>query len=369
LLYRLIREYRKWLIVIGIILLVVGFSLSAYAYEKDRNCFSINEQINNFYTFGSGKACLPYLYWIVVGAIVSISGIILAFTTFRGNRPIPQIDQSSRGFFPIIAVTLGGLIIIILFTESLQYVPISDREEDSDPNNSLSVRLIRDSTILIPFRSVLSNFPVHRDITAVIDFQTPVTNITNVKLVGPSNSILTYHGDFNNTSYHGAKDKNSQTLGQSTWVFQVSALHNMEVDNTTSVYNLIISYINQSSWKSNHVSVPFSWPIKTLNLSTLTYFWIVVIGVVVSKLSSEFLSSKNQGQPPQGQPPQDKNPLLRLVLGIAFSAIIALLIFANFERDIKMTGNILVNISLAFGFGFGFDKVLEAGQRILGNQS
>lgn len=135
----------------------------------------------------------------------------------------------------------------------------------------------------------------------------------------------------------------------------------MVVDNTSSPYNIVISYVNKSSWKSNHVSVPFTWPIKTLNLSNLTYFWLVLIAVIVSKLSSDFLKRGNQNQSQSS----DNKAMLRLYLGIAFSAIIALLVFANFAREVKMTEDILVNISLAFRFGFGFDKTLEAGQKYL----
>ena len=51
-------------------------------------------------------------------------------------------------------------------------------------------------------------------------------------------------------------------------------------------------------------------------------------------------------------------------LRIAFSAVIALIIFAQFQQQVHLTGHIITNISLAFGFGFGFDKVLEAGQRL-----
>lgn len=140
---------------------------------------------------------------------MSVVGIILVLITFRTNK---SLSETKKRFIPVIAFTLVSLIIIIIVTEAGQYVPVSDKEEDSDPNSSLSVRLIRDSTILIPFRSVFLPNQINRNITAVIDFQTPITNITNVKLSGPTNSILTYHGDFKNTVNHVAKDKSKQIV-------------------------------------------------------------------------------------------------------------------------------------------------------------
>ena len=147
--------------------------------------------------------------------------------------------------------------------------------------------------------------------------------------------------------------------GESTWVFHVTAQHNMLVGNSSNMYNVIISYINSSSWKSNHVSVPFTWPIKMLNLSTLTYFWIVLIGVIISRLTTDYTKLIATTA--------DNKTWMKLYVGIAFSAIIALLIFGNFDQDVPNRGNIIVNISLAFGFGFGFDKALDAGQKFLAN--
>jgi hypothetical protein len=351
------REYNKWLRVIGIILLLIGFFVAAYSYRMDRNCISIYEQVKSFNKLGSISSCPSYyyLYGIIGGATAALIGVFLVIIPSKGGSELRHLSQLA----PIIILAAVGLIAVISLTEMEQYVPVSDREEDSNPNSNLSIRLIRDSTILIPFRSVFPQFAVKPNLTAVIEFRPPIINITNVKLTGPTNTILTYHGDFINTKFLPAYKNKTLPAWQSTWAFKVSAQHDMTVDNSSNVYNLDISYINSTDWKSNHVSVAFAWPIKTLNLSNLTYFWIVLIGVIVSKLSSDFLERPHQ---------LDNQSLLRLYLGIGFSAIIALLIFANFQREVKMTGDILINISLAFGFGFGFDKVLEAGQKYLANQ-
>jgi len=86
----------------------------------------------------------------------------------------------------------------------------------------------------------------------------------------------------------------------------------------------------------------------------LSYFFIVLIGVIVSRLF------KNYSEP------HTRQTGLQTVdyLWIAFSAVIALIIFAQFQQQVYLTGHIMTNISLAFGRGFGFDKVLETGQRL-----
>ena len=89
----------------------------------------------------------------------------------------------------------------------------------------------------------------------------------------------------------------------------------------------------------------------------LSYFFIVLIGVIVSRLF------KNYTEPQ----PRQRGLQTTDYLWIAFSAVIALIIFANFQQQVHLTRNIITNISLAFGFGFGFDKVLEAGQRLGGS--
>jgi hypothetical protein len=51
------------------------------------------------------------------------------------------------------------------------------------------------------------------------------------------------------------------------------------------------------------------------------------------------------------------------LIWIPFSAIITLLIFSSFVDQVRLSADIIVNLSLTFGFGFGFDKVFEAWQK------
>ena len=94
------------------------------------------------------------------------------------------------------------------------------------------------------------------------------------------------------------------------------------------------------------VSIPFNWPIQTMDFGQFTYFLIVLIGVIVSRFYQRF---QDGGQ----------NVASEDFLWAGIAAIIALLVFSNFQQQVSLTRHIITNISLAFGFGFGFDRVLQ----------
>jgi hypothetical protein len=132
----------------------------------------------------------------------------------------------------------------------------------------------------------------------------------------------------------------------------------------------------------------------------LTYFWIVLIGVIVGRATTSYLEAKDKGQyvtDKREMSDRIKNLLgiqgagaavtdtqindtadfalkhkTRLTFGrldtkdifwIGLGGVIALLIFSIFQREVTLTGNILTDISLAFAFGFGLDKSLETIQK------
>lgn len=151
------------------------------------------------------------------------------------------------------------------------------------------------------------------------------------------------------------------TYGFDEFESTVSVRHNLEVDNSSSQYQLDIAYTNETGKNKatvntleHNTDVTWTWPVNTFDFNLLSYFFIVLIGVIVSRLFKNYTEST---QKQTGLQTGD-------YLWIAFSAVIALIIFANFQQQVHLTRHIITNISLAFGFGFGFDKVLEAGQRL-----
>lgn len=91
-----------------------------------------------------------------------------------------------------------------------------------------------------------------------------------------------------------------------------------------------------------------------LDLDLVSYFWIVLIGVITSRALTLFKAQQGQRAFVQLQ--------IKDYIWIVFSFIIGILIFSSFKNQIDLTSDIIINISLAFGFGFGFEKVLEVGE-------
>jgi hypothetical protein len=137
-----------------------------------------------------------------------------------------------------------------------------------------------------------------------------------------------------------------------------------------------------------------------MNLNSLTYFWIVLIGVIIGRATTSYLEARDKGEHDRDK--KEVTDRIRNLLGIqgagsavtdaqvddtadfaikhkgrltfvrldskdifwiGLGGVIALLIFSNFQREVTLTGNILTDISLAFAFGFGLDKSLETIQR------
>jgi hypothetical protein len=153
------------------------------------------------------------------------------------------------------------------------------------------------------------------------------------------------------------------------YVLYVKTRHNLEIGNMSNKYQLTIFYTDPknppisftSVNTTNHSKISlarvtsvhpsgvseysdwtFNWPIKTMDLSTLTYFWIVLIGVILSKLSTRIINQKqknksnNPPSPTTTAPPSfgsQQGPIDSLsksdYLWMGISAVIALLIFSS----------------------------------------
>jgi hypothetical protein len=200
-----------------------------------------------------------------------------------------------------------------------------------------------------------------------------IVGIANVQLFTTGESILSYSGKFHSqylcrpngtmqvNGYEFSGACSASKYGYSYLSLPVQARHNLEIGNTSNPYTIDITYALSSPNATQYIThqgVVFSWPIKTLDFDLLSYFWIVLIGVIVSRLFKNYTEQQSQTDAAT-----KRRSGVYDYLWIVFSAVIALLIFSNFQQQVHFT-HIIINISLAFGFGFGFDKVLEAGQRL-----
>jgi hypothetical protein len=214
----------------------------------------------------------------------------------------------------------------------------------------MNVIAIYEKNILIP----VENFFTHKksDIAVYFYFKHP-DNQTHIfiKLIGlasnSSNSLLSLPSS--SLSYVANKN------GLNGYIGTVEVGHPLQVKNSTERYNLYIFYrVNQPMGVPIHlITIPIIWNVQTLDFNKPTYFWIIFLGVILSRL---FSFSKNEKDFQISLRPLD-------LLWVPFSAIITLLIFASFKDQVILTTDLMTNLALAFGFGFGFDKVFETWQK------
>lgn len=301
-----------------------------------------------------------------------------------------------------------GLILSLFLTISNQYIPkntITTVLPIGYPvNRSIDmITVTREPLILVPFKSLLPGNMVYTTLEVVIyHHKNNTMNVQKVTLSSLPGSILNY-SRFINSSMSA-----NRNVKVDDYVLNLNTKHNLEIGNMSNRYQLSIFYTDPknppisissanitnntgTSIKNTKVShtaqqtpnpnrvvthivrqTPnpnlvsqyyywtFTWPIKTLDLTTLTYFWIVLIGVILSKLSTRV--TKNTSSPIGTLSNYD-------YLWIGISAIIALLIFSSFQQQVHLTGNILYNISLAFAFGFGFDRILDTTSNLASKDS
>jgi hypothetical protein len=316
-----------------------------------------------------------------------------------------------RGYGKSLAFVLvisAGLLLSLVFTVNNQHIPHSFVTNvifaPFPVGRSIDmITLTREPLILVPFSSVIPNHMVNS--TLRVSIYHHLNNgtipdrmkVVKVTLSSPQGSILTYNPQFDNRTTSHAPNSN---INVDNYVLEVTARHNLDIGNMSGTYNLTIFYtdpnhgpmikqtlptspIKQTSQTVNpatptttrwivaptaamqYLHSAFVWPIKTTDLPPLTYFWIVLIGVILSKLSTRIISEKQKrsNNPPPPTTTASSSPISSLsnfdYLWIGISAIIALLIFSSFQQQVHLTGNILYNISLAFAFGFGFDRVLD----------
>jgi hypothetical protein len=218
---------------------------------------------------------------------------------------------------------------------------------------------------------------------------------------------------------YDVKDANARFLRISSNGSLVGGIGNnyVSINETNIVGNNLSSLQVASTDFKNKLSlyenmVTFPWNVRISDLSLLTYFWIVMAGVVASRfldfilrgLSAEDEIRKKMHDEVHdlidGVPSKDdkdystkiqdfeknkglhkehleelskmntyyKDRILQSLqwkdlLWIIFSFFIAVLLFSTFKQNVILSSSLLINISLAFGFGFTFDRTLEMATR------
>jgi hypothetical protein len=311
----------------------------------------------------------------VIALVILVLVIVTIYKVALITEKLPDIALDFNTVI-IFSVILGMTAIFIYSSVIVESVPISYSVEKYDGPNNVSIAIDKESTVSIPLRNAPPFPPRSTTINATIYHNMHTTTIQAVKL-SSANSILSYSPNFRLVN----KSNFTKDIQIEHYEIIANAAHNLQIKNTTATYMIKILYFVDTNTMPQEWSVHFDLSTNVEDMSIFSYFWIVLIGVMSSRLLSLVLD-KAEGDDakrtggnasstlPRGMLPQVHNEepsFIKLTINdyiwIIFSFIIAILVFSSFGTKLQLTSNIVANISLAFGFGFGFDKVLEVAKR------
>jgi hypothetical protein len=375
---------------VGIVLLVVGVSISLIGYAMDATyCKSLGKMIEGFYTTKAASTCPSDIYtlFVIGGAVVSIIGIIILIASLKPSN-LKLIKEPLTSVGVLVGAAVGIAISVMIISVLTEYVPSNDITTPAG-NGNFTLYIQRPSTILIPVRNIINETKYPLQITVFYE-KPPISNIERIRLSTSTDSILSYYNsEARNTTSNTSLNITSNTPPNTTsntplnttsvippktsskiiYSMDVRAKHNGQVSNTTNPYNVDIFYTDTNGRHATYTAT-FSWPIKTLDFNILVYFFIVFIGVVVSRYTTNIIENKVNPKDFKGSSGgTDRTPSHFVKadgIWILVSGVITLLIFSSFQEQVELTSFLLTNISLAFTFGFGFDKILATGSRIAG---
>jgi hypothetical protein len=293
----------------------------------------------------------------IVAMVIVVLIVITSYQIAAESKKLPKIalDLSAIIIFSFII----GLAVIFMYSSVVVgSVPINYFVETAKGPLNMSIVIDREHTVTIP----LKNAPPFDNRSTAINadvYHNDDIVIHQVKL-SSTGSLLSHPQNF--TNFKNSTLNENVTL--QSYEMQADAHHNFQVKNITVPYTIDVFYSDNTANNLQIWSVPFSWSLVMEDVNIFSYFWVVLIGVMASRLMSlalEKAEGAKGSESPNGQIIIQLE--IRDYIWIAFSFIIAILIFSSFSTQIQLTTNIVANISLAFGFGFGFDKVLEVAKR------
>ena len=269
-------------------------------------------------------------------------------------------SKGNWGLYKIIILFAIGFGITIFISIMFENVPKNYETVTKDFKYGV-ILVTKEKTFTIPVWNTL----IDAKSTITVYFYPNVTGvyIESVRLSSPSDSILDYDENFTH----------NKTLPQlSKYILEISASHKGEIINSSEIYNIDIHYFKGNNYKLpqyyniglhsfkdkgnnstlSHYDISFPWNIKTKDMTSITYFWIVLIGVVTGRLITIV-------QKHTGTIDLDRQDILWIILGI----ITGVFAFTGFINEIKFSSNIVINIITALVFGLGTEKILEVARR------
>ncbi|MGE5684784.1 MAG: hypothetical protein ACM3ZS_06540, partial [Nitrososphaerota archaeon] len=277
--------------------------------------------------------------------------------------------KSSKWFYIVLIALIVGFIVTMYFTLANVYTPVN-QEVITANNSDIFVVVRKEANILVP----LSNFFYSKYTKMNVDiyFKDPSlkkSSFVSAPLLASNTSSLLSQFDAKLTEDPVFTRYNlTMKVGHPLYVANYTGNYDLKIiyrlgnnqevipgDNTgENESSELIGNATSTALPSNVpeallrnikvLSIPLHYQVIALDFSKPEYFWIIALGVLTSRVFAITKDTLNTAS-------------IRLGVGeliwIPFSAIITLLIFSSFVDQVKLSADIIVNLSLAFGFGFG----------------
>jgi hypothetical protein len=256
-------------------------------------------------------------------------------------------------FFGVAVASVILLVITVILTVQNEYVPSNKEVLFDNSSRYFNIVVTKERDILVPTTAFFNEKTSNIDVA--IFFKNSTITYKSIKLVSLSaNSSSLLNVD------RATPTQSIPDVAQ--YAFQVKAGHPLSITNATEHYAVKVFYRPSANpavpSEVKELSIPITWNLRFLDFGPISYFWIILLGVLASRVFSITFPGGNKLSFTRAEKPD-----LKELLWIPFSAIITLLIYSSFREQVAPQGNIFLNLALAFGFGFGFDKVFEVWQK------
>jgi hypothetical protein len=133
------------------------------------------------------------------------------------------------------------------------------------------------------------------------------------------------------------------------WAARLSIRHTGKIEklNETLVVHIVYKISSQNSTTVKEINAPLVVNIVMEDFPELLYLGILVFGVFASYVTGTDITNV------------DKKTALKVLLWLGFSALVGVLAFGQFRRQVILTTEPILNFALAFGFGFASEKILS----------
>jgi hypothetical protein len=293
---------------------------------------------------------------------------------------VAAAEESGKWFYIVLIVLIVGFGITMYFTLANVYTPVNQQVVTSD-NSDIFVVVRKEANILVP----LSNFfsPKYTKINVDIYFKDP--NLRKASFISPpllasnTSSLLSQFDSRLTEDPLFTRYNLTMRVGHPLFVANYTGNYELKIiyrlgdiqkfaesgsSTSDDSFPELLGNATDAALSANVpeeilsdirvVSIPLQYQVNALDFSKPEYFWIIALGVLASRVFAISKDTLNTAS---------INLRVEELIWIPFSAIITLLIFSSFVDQVKLSADVIMNLSLAFGFGFGFDKVFEAWQK------